>query len=397
MIDIKYDPLKCSGIGKNIETTIIDACNKYCHKSDIINKFSENFVATNILIDYITESQGVLCINESNLFNLFIYKLSQFLELSNNKLPIQKMHDYYKKLRDLIGNGMNEDDAHNKLNNMSNKIFSDENYAIFNSIVAILNNDIIATPRSEVFMLEQLDTLVNTNEWESVAFHLRDNFLKFNFHDPKEFPMNEYDTNFYNIMKGLWTDRDTDILQLICKNYTACEAAASFFFFNLFMEDGRWIYIKNNLPDSWIKKQGNYIQFKSDASTFDDAFRYFSGSLVYENGIEHGAIIKKCNNTNVFFIENIHAVKLEQFNLYCPYYEMYNQNNNISETESLSLLLQYSKILGKCPSIQDLDNPKPNISLTKPLIDLWVGMPNSDFYKKYFGSIKNAYKAAKIL
>jgi hypothetical protein len=381
--------------GEKIETSIIKRCSEYYPDNNLFNKLPDSYINTNILIDHIIESQGILLLSKSELINLFTYKLSQFTELAyKNKLPIQEMNDYYKENNSLISDGIDEDEAHDKLSDAFDKIFSDENEEKFNEIIEILNKDIISVPLSEVFMLDQINIITNRDQWNRTAIYLENELLKYSFDEPYRFPVKDYDVSFYQTIKSIWKDTDTDILRKICLNYTQSRYAACHFFFNMFLEDGRLKTIKDNMPGTWIEDHRSYLPYATDAWIFDNAFDHFSKVVVYENDIKYGAIVKKCKKSGVFYIEKIHIAHTSQYNLYCPYYKMTN-NNNILNDKVLLQLLDYSKMLGKCPNINELDNPRPSISITKSLLDLWVAMPNSSFYKDNFGSIRNAYKVAK--
>jgi hypothetical protein len=361
--------------GSEIEFRIIQ--NYKERENDIpISKLSENCADTNILIDHINDSKAFDCISETDLTSLFCFKLTQFIALAEeNNLPIQEMRSFYDKIECLTEKGISEERAWDKNSDLHDIIFSKQNYNKFDKIIDTLNRDVISVPSSEVFRLDRLCVLTDETKMISTASYLKNEILKFCFCDPNPYFTKDYEAIFPEITRKLWTENDTKLLKSICQNYSPSEKAASFFFNCLFSEDGRLNEIKKMI-------------------THDTAFDYFLSYLVHKNKILHGGVIKECKHSGLLYLEKIHISKLTQFNLYCPYYKMYN-NNKTTPTEALKKILDFSAIIGKCPNINELDNPYPDIRDTKRLIDIWVTMPHSHYYKQTFGSLKSAYKLAK--
>jgi hypothetical protein len=369
--------------GYNVDAEIVKKCQEQKPKADIIVKLPQKYVLSNTLIDHIAASQTVLTLTDTETTNLFLHKIAQLSALAlEKKLPVDKMKIYY----DELSQGNDDDDARNS-------IWSKENYHKFDEILDIMNKDIIYARRSEVFMLDRLVTLTDKNQWKSTAHYLKDSLLKYDFSEFHLSFAKDYDEEFRNTINSMWTTADTKLLEMLCASYTSPRFKAFYFFFILFSEDGRWSKIKNSIPISYINEHKDHLKYMSDEQMFRNIFDHFSNDLVIKNNIKHGVVVKECKESGAYYLDGINHVDYERFNLYFPYYQL-KITKDISNDEALELLVKYSKLIGKCPTINELDNPCPSIENTIKIVDLWVNMPDSRFYKERFESIRKAYKLA---
>lgn len=184
----------------------------------------------------------------------------------------------------------------------------------------------------------------------------------FAFQYDSTFQLND---DYINIVNDVWTENDTKILKLICSRFSHPSLVAASFFKLYLKETGRLDKIPENISiDKLIDSYANYLN--------------------KDNCLGCGVSIKKNKFSDTLFIENKKT---------CDFYISYD-SKQIDEKSALLGLKTYSNLIGKCPSIKELDYPYFTLENEIEVKDTWYTLPRSNYFKSNYGSIRNAYKEA---